>query len=137
MSSKSFSSRGKYLQLQENIANPLFRYKDTYPLLGLCVKAQQWYKQEGIPTKVKVCATVGVDELLQLAGVDAITIVPEDLEALRSSSRPLNEVTALSLFRDAPTEKLAYPSYIDDEVRYRIDFYSAEDGKAQLKLSQV
>ena len=115
------------------------RYRDIDPLLELCVRAQKWYRQESIPTMVKACATMGVDELLQLAGVDAITIIPGDLKELRSTDRFEKEVKALSMFDNTSTvrEKLSYPSYIDDEARYRMEFDAAEDGKAQLKLSQV
>jgi hypothetical protein len=103
------------------------------------VQAQQWYTQQSLPTKVKACATVGVDELLQLAGVDALTIVPDDLRALKSINRSEIEVNELSLFGAALSfqEKLAYPSYKDDEAKYRLDFDHVDDGKAQFKISQV
>jgi transaldolase len=114
-------------------------YEDSNPLLDICVQAQQWYTQQSLPTKVKACATVGVDELLQLAGVDALTIVPDDLRALKSINRSEIEVNELSLFGAAMSfqEKLAYPSYKDDEAKYRLDFDHVDDGKAQFKLSQV
>lgn len=114
-------------------------YEDSNPRLDICIQAQRWYTQQSLATKVKACATVGVDELLQLAGIDALTIVPDDLRALKSIDRSEVEVNELSLFSAVShTEgKLAYPSYIDDEAKYRMDFDHAEDGKAQFKLSQV
>ncbi|KAH8693798.1 hypothetical protein BGW36DRAFT_345612 [Talaromyces proteolyticus] len=114
-------------------------YKDGHPLLDLCVRAQQWYENQSLGTKVKACATMGLDELLQLAGVDALTIVPDDLRTLRSTHRPDEEVKALSLFtkKAAIKEKMEYPSYIDDQVKYRMDFDAAEGGNAQFKLGQA
>lgn len=109
------------------------------PLLNLCVRAQSWYTQQSLPTKVKACATVGVDELLRLAGVDALTIVPSDLRELQLTSRLGTEIHDLSLFQTVShvKEKMEYPSYMNDERRYRIDFDHVEDGKAQFKLCQV
>jgi transaldolase len=82
---------------------------------------------------------MGLDELLQLAGVAALTIVPDDLQALRSSHRSEGEASSLSLFtkKAITNEKLVYPSYIDDEAKYRVDFDAADGGRAQLKLGQV
>lgn len=81
---------------------------------------------------------MGLDELLQLAGVDALTIVPDDLQALRSTYRSEGKVSSLSLFTKAiNNEKLVYPSYIDDEAKYRVDFDATDGGRAQLKLGQV
>ncbi|KAJ5519850.1 hypothetical protein N7463_000303 [Penicillium fimorum] len=114
-------------------------YEDSNPRLDVCLQAQRWYTQQSLATKVKACATVGVDELLQLAGIDALTIVPDDLRELKSIYRSEIEVNELSLFKavSLPEGKLAYPSYIDDEAKYRMDFDHAEDGKAQFKLCQA
>jgi transaldolase len=115
------------------------RYQDNHHLLDLCVRAQQWYERSAIPTKVKACATIGLDELLQLAGVAALTIVPDDLRALQSTQRSEAEVARMSLFSKQAmrTENMSYPSYIDNEVKYRMDFDGAEEGRAQYKLGQV
>lgn len=115
------------------------RYKDGKSLLDLCVQAQRWYEESSIPTKVKACATIGLEELLQLAGVAALTIVPDDLKALQSTRRSQAEIVGVSLFsnRTIRTDKVTHSSYIDDEAKYRMDFDAAEDGRAQYKLAQV
>lgn len=61
-------------------------YWDEIPLLRLCVQAQQLYKKRSMNTKVKACATISVDEILQLAGVDALTIMPSDLQNLQKGT---------------------------------------------------
>ncbi|PYH42254.1 aldolase [Aspergillus saccharolyticus JOP 1030-1] len=114
-------------------------YTGSDPLLPLCVQAQRWFQQQSWPTKVKACATIGLNEILQLAGVAALTLVPDDLKLLQSSHKPADEVQSLSLFSDASAlqDQLVYPSYIDDEAGYRMAFARAEEGRAQLKLGQA
>lgn len=82
---------------------------------------------------------MGLDELLQLAGVAALTIVPDDLQALRSTRRSEEEASSLSLFTNEVgiNEKLDFPSYIDDEAKYCEDFGVVQGGNAPLKLEQV
>ncbi|KAL3470487.1 aldolase [Aspergillus californicus] len=114
-------------------------YKDSNPLLDLCVQAQKWYTQQSLPTKIKACANLGLDELLQLTGVDALTIVPDDLRALQRAYRDLDDVAKLSLFQaDVLAKDIGpYPAYIDDECTYRKDFDHTEDGQGQFKLAQA
>ncbi|KAL3459571.1 aldolase [Aspergillus heterothallicus] len=110
------------------------------PQLALVVQAQRWYSQASLPTKVKACATRGLDELLELGGVDALTIVPDDLRGLQAGTRSTAELEHMSLFRtmdDTRMARLAYPSYIDDEERFRMDFGYADQGDAQRKLGQA
>ncbi|KAJ5517205.1 Aldolase-type TIM barrel [Penicillium freii] len=114
------------------------RYSDEMPLLRLCVQAQQFYKKRSINTKVKACATLSVDEILQLAGVDALTIMPEDLENLQKGTGCVRLVENQSLFGDnSIPDDNDYPSYLDDESTYRLDFSRSGQGKGQYKLMQV
>ncbi|KAI9036021.1 Transaldolase [Aspergillus affinis] len=114
-------------------------YRDGATLLDLCVRAQRWYDQNYLPTKVKACANIGVDEIIQLAGVAAFTIVPDDLRLLDSTRRGESEIHSASLFNQQLTDaqKMDYTSYIDEESKYRMDFAHADDGSAQLKLGQA
>lgn len=115
-------------------------YHDENPLLELCVRAQAWFERNHLPTRVKACANVGIDEILQLAGVAAFTVIPDDLRLLESSFQEGREVRHMSLFMSQSEEEYAemeYPSYINEETKYRIDFSRAENGRAQLKLAQV
>ncbi|CEL01348.1 hypothetical protein ASPCAL00933 [Aspergillus calidoustus] len=115
-------------------------FVDPNPQLDLSAQAQRWYEAEGVPTKVKACATRGLDELLILAGVDAQTLIPDDLRGLQSTTRSMAEVAAMSLFKataDTRMAKMSYPSYIDNEEKYRMDFGYADEGNAQRKLAQA
>ncbi|RDW81580.1 Transaldolase [Aspergillus mulundensis] len=113
-------------------------YKDPHPVYTLSGRAQRWYRQHGIRTMVKSCATSGIDELLQLAGIDALTIVPDDLRELERGYRDADEVAAMSIVEDvAAEEKTEYPSYIDDEAKYRADFEKADEGRAIEKTAEA
>lgn len=113
-------------------------YWDEIPLLRLCVQAQQLYKKRSMNTKVKACATISVDEILQLAGVDALTIMPSDLQNLQKGTGCKRLTESQSLFGDnsIPGDS-DYPSYLDDESTYRIDFSRSGQGAGQYKLMQV
>ncbi|KAL5001724.1 aldolase [Aspergillus recurvatus] len=120
-----------------NLVEP--EYRDPNPVYDLSGQAQRWYRQHSISTKVKSCATVGVDELLQLAGLDALTIMPADLRALQSTYRDAGEVAQLSIIENGPQvgEKTGHLSYIDDEARYRADFERADEGRANAKTAEA
>ncbi len=115
------------------------RYRDPDPQLDLCVQGQEYYKRQSLPTKVKACSNANLDELLQVAGVDALTIIPDDLKALKSTYRNTKEVTDMSLFKAdrCGQNKPQDVSYINDEIKYRADFEHAQEGRAQAKLSEV
>lgn len=115
-----------------------YRYSDEMPLLRLCVQAQQFYKKRSINTKVKACATLSVAEILQLAGVDALTIMLEDLQNLQKGTGCICLTENQSLFGDnSIPDDNDYPSYLHDESTYRLDFSRSDQGKAQYKLMQV
>ncbi|KZN90777.1 Transaldolase [Penicillium chrysogenum] len=114
-------------------------YKDSNPILSVCVQAQQFYRQNSLPTRVKACVTLSIDELIMLAGVDALTIAPAVLKELAAIERPQEELDSMSLFaiNAKATEAVSYPSYIDSESQYRVEFAASEGGKAQFKTAQA
>lgn len=117
----------------------LFGYLDKNPIFYVCLKAQQFYHEKNLPTKVKACVTIGLDELLMLAGVDALTIMPDDLRELSKAERDETELTRISLFgeRSNSQQTADFPSYVDSERKYRVDFASSDKGQAQFKPAQV
>lgn len=116
-------------------------YQDNDPLLDLCVKAQQYYEQHSIPTRVKACSYASTDEILKLLGVAAFTVEPDTLDALALMRENEAELNARSLFRSQPVmngySKPSQTSYLNDEARYRIDFARSHEGKGQLRLYQA
>jgi transaldolase len=83
--------------------------------------------------------TLSIDELVMLAGVDALTIAPTVLKELAATERPQEELESMSLFAKTAkaTKDASYPSYIDSEDQYRVHFAAGEGGKAQFKTAQV
>ncbi|KAJ5827460.1 Aldolase-type TIM barrel [Penicillium robsamsonii] len=114
------------------------KYSDKSPLLSLCVQAQQFYKKRSMNTKVKACATISLDELLQLAGVDALTIMTGDLQNLQKGTGCKRLTEIQSLFDDDHiTDSSNYHSYLDDESTYRLEYSRSGQGAGQYKLMQV
>ncbi|KAJ5150795.1 Aldolase-type TIM barrel [Penicillium coprophilum] len=90
-------------------------YKDSNPIFGVCMQAQQFYRQNSMPTRVKACVTLNLDEIIMLAGIDALTITPQVLKDLAATERPQE----------------------GGRDQYRIHFAASEGGKAQFKTAQA
>lgn len=107
-------------------------HHDPEPIVGLCVEAQNYFEQHRIPTRVKACAAMTIDEILQLAGVTAMAIPTGQLDELASTNRPESEVESLSLFqvKGKTMEKM---SYVDDEEGFRAAFTAFAGGRGEAK----
>ena len=77
-----------------------------------------------------------IDEILQLAGVAAMTIPTGQLDELAATTRPESEVERLSLFKEKgkPVDKV---SYVDDEQKFGAAFASFSDGRGEAKTQDV
>lgn len=64
--------------------------------------------------------------------------MPEDLQNLQKGTGCIRLVENQSLFGDnSIPDDSDYPSYLDDESTYRLDFSRSDQGKGQYKLMQV
>ncbi|RDA86162.1 hypothetical protein CP532_3030 [Ophiocordyceps camponoti-leonardi (nom. inval.)] len=110
-------------------------YHDPDPILALVPRAQQYYKQHQVDTKVKSCAFMTIDEIISVAGVDAMTIPAEVLEELSSMTEVQEKLEARSCFSnvdgDGSVMKLERLSYIDDRVKFDRSFTTNGRGKAK------
>lgn len=120
------------------VANHMAKsYHDSEPVLALFLEAQQYYRQHGIPTKVKSCAFTTIDEILATAGVDAMTLPAEQLEELSSSTMTdysRESLEARSVFHRAaqqPPPSVPRRSYIDDKTKFDRAFTVNGRGKAK------
>ena len=77
-----------------------------------------------------------IDEILQLAGVAAMTIPTGQLDELAASKRPRSEVEGLSLLeaKGKPQEKVGY---VDDEEEFRAAFAAFSNGRGEAKTQDV
>lgn len=112
-------------------------YRDAEPVIGLFLQAQQYYKQHGIPTKVKSCAFMTTEEIISMAGVDAMTLPAEVLEELASTTDLEQNLEARSVFhasaQDLPlhTARLTRESYINDKAKFMRVHTTNGRGKAK------
>ncbi|MCJ1281404.1 hypothetical protein MMC26_000723 [Xylographa opegraphella] len=114
-------------------------YRDTDPILALCVDAQQYFEQYSYPTRVKACSVISVDEIMQLAGVAAFTIAPSLLRALSETKELEKMVAERSLFNNKiySAQSMQRTSFMDDEEKYREAFANRDSGKGQVKTKQA
>ena len=77
-----------------------------------------------------------IDEILQLAGVAAMTIPSGQLDELASKDRPESEVESLSLFR-VKGKAMEKMSYVNDEERFRAAFGEFAGGRGEMKSKDV
>ncbi|KAJ5738620.1 hypothetical protein N7493_001775 [Penicillium malachiteum] len=113
-------------------------HKDDDPVIELCVQAQMYYKSHNIPTRIKACSSGSLDEILQLAGVDAHTLELVEIDALARERRDRNILHSINLF-EAPNiissyGTAHYPSYANNEAGFRVDLAASRGGMSQLKL---
>jgi len=60
------------------------------PGVKLVTSIYQYYKHEGIPTKIMAASFRNIDEILELAGCDLLTIAPHLLKELLVSNQPIS-----------------------------------------------
>ena len=77
-----------------------------------------------------------IDEILQLAGVAAMTIPSGQLDELASTNRPESEVENLSLFR-VKGKAMEKTSYLNDEEKFRAAFTAFAGGRGEMKTKDV
>lgn len=77
-----------------------------------------------------------IDEIIQLAGVAAITIVTGQLDELASTYRPQDEVESLSLFR-GKVDSMEKMSYAGDEEKFRSAFSAFSEKRAEANTKDV
>ena len=116
-----------------------FRYRDTDPILDVCINAQRYYEQHSYNTEVKAASLLTAEEVVQLVGVASITIPPPLLEDLSKLEEPASQLAERSLFVGEPRDKefMERVSFIDDEEKYRKALRKRGNGKAERNIAQV
>ena len=137
-------------------------YHDPSPIFDVCVNAQRYYEQHSYSTRVKACAAVSVEQILQLAGVAAFTATADQLQELSTIEEPADKVVARSIFHRSATDEytngnpdgqvnrdtdgktnghqantMEKMTFVNEESKYRLAFAKSDGGKAQMKMTQV
>ncbi|CAK1356381.1 Transaldolase [Cercospora beticola] len=116
-------------------------YHDTQPIMDLFLQAQMYYQQHGVPTKVKSCAFMTIDEIITMAGVDAMTLPAEVLEELSNTKDTVDRLEEKSVFHaaaqslQAHSARLTKQSYIDDEAGFLRAYCTQGRGRAKTEDS--
>ena len=76
-------------------------YHDPNPIFDVCFNIQRYYEQHSYSTRVKACAAVSVEQIIQLAGVAAFTATADQLQELSTMEEPAGKVAARSIFHEA------------------------------------
>lgn len=82
---------------------------------------------------------MSIEEILQLSGVAAHTIPPQDLDILSSMQLSEEKLNSKSLFKNDSLSagNQERRSYLNDEAKYRLDFAASENGLGHGRLYQV
>ncbi len=116
------------------------RYTDGGPIIPLCLQMQKYYNKHSYKTRVKAAGLLSVEEAMQLAGIDSMTVAPDLLRTLSKKEEPENDVAGLSVFKNSynfPSNLLEPITFINDESKYRKAFAETEKTKGPMKTAQV
>ena len=114
-----------------------FSYHDKDPIIPLCVRAQNYYLQHGYPIKLKACSTLSVHEIIQLAGVAAITVMPDQLAELAALEMPESTLAGKSAVSEGAVVAEERKSFVDDEEAFRAASSRDGAGLGQMRTVQV
>ncbi|KAK5636063.1 hypothetical protein RRF57_011775 [Xylaria bambusicola] len=115
------------------------KYTDDGPYLDVPLEAQKYYQAYSYQTRVKAAGLNGVEEVLLLSGVEAITIPADVLKTLATTEADEEILKKKSLFNatEYQTLYLEKVSFIDDEDKYRKAFGKRDNGKGQERTTQA
>ncbi|KAL8833239.1 MAG: hypothetical protein Q9170_004403 [Blastenia crenularia] len=82
-------------------------YHDPDPIFDIIVEAQRYYEQHSYSTRVKACAAVNVEQILQLAGVHAFTAPADQLRELSTMEQSTTKLVQRSRFKEQLTKEPA------------------------------
>ncbi|KAK3167555.1 hypothetical protein OEA41_010682 [Lepraria neglecta] len=107
-------------------------YHDDGPILGHCLRIQQYYERHSYKTRVKAAGLLNVDEAMRLAGVTSLTLAPALIDTLSKSEEPEEKVVDLSLFKqetNSTGDEIERLSFLDDENKFRKTFAKRQGTK--------
>ncbi|KAL6837213.1 hypothetical protein V8C40DRAFT_229449 [Trichoderma camerunense] len=116
-------------------------YIDHNKAFAFCREAQAYYNAHNHRTRVLAASLTSVDEVLQLAGVNHITISPILLHALSRLDVSKTTKRPGQYFADEPAAKslnaLKYASILRDESAWKLAFTRSGFGTSEGKIIQA
>lgn len=131
-----------YVRQYRNMGKLTFtRYIDHNKAFAFCREAQAYYNAYNHRTRVLAASLTSVDEVLQLAGVNHITISPILLHALSRLDVSKTTKRPGQYFADEPAAKslnaLKYASILRDESAWKLAFTRSGFGTNEGKIIQA
>ncbi len=114
---------------------------DEYKAFNFCAEAQNYYKRTQAKTQVLAASLTSVAEVMQLAGVQHITISPPLLRELATTPADSWNTSAASVFSsstgDSSRTKDNFRDIINDEGAWRLAFARSGFGTSHAKIIQA
>lgn len=120
---------------------PKYRYVDQQKAFDFCREAQTFYNAQSSKTRVLAASLTSVEEVMQLAGVDHITISAALLKQLAGREASSWHSKVGDYFAQGPAAKsLAVEEYtrlFRDESAWRLAFTRSGFGSSEGKIIQA
>lgn len=117
------------------------RYVDDNKALDFCREAQAYFIANSCRTRVLAASLTSVDEVMQLAGVQHVTISPVLLKALASRAASGWDGALGAYFAKGPSVKswgaVDYAALARDESAWRLAFARCGFGASEAKIVQA
>ncbi|KAJ6786809.1 hypothetical protein PWT90_03860 [Aphanocladium album] len=116
-------------------------FVDEHKAFSFCAEAQAYYKEIGTKTQVLVASLTSIDEVMQLAGVQHITISPSLLEQLAATSTTSWQCSGTNILDNSSGLKSYsrddFKDIIHDESAWRLAFARSGFGTSHGKIIQA
>lgn len=117
------------------------RYVDEHKAFDFCREAQAYYINHSFRTQVLAASLTSVDEVMQLAGIQHITISPNLLNGLASTEMSSWDGKLGGYFAQGPDNKSwetrDYNALVRDESKWRVTFTRSGFGTSEGKIIQA
>ncbi|KAJ3491894.1 hypothetical protein NLG97_g5506 [Lecanicillium saksenae] len=116
-------------------------FVDEHKAFAFCAETQNYYKKIGTKTQVLVASLTSTDEVMQLAGVQHITISPPLLEELAATALDSWQSRSAIIFENRSGLKSYsrddFKDIIHDESAWRLAFARSGFGTSHAKIIQA
>ncbi|WZH45239.1 Transaldolase [Fusarium acuminatum] len=116
-------------------------YVDQNKAFDFCREAQAYYINNSLRTQVLAASLTSTDEVMQLAGIQHVTISPNLLNGLASTDLSAWNGKLGDYFAQGPTNKSSetkgYHTLVKDESAWRIAFTRSGFGSSEGKIIQA
>jgi transaldolase len=141
MSSRFISKLGKFDLPCDPQLSDKRRYVDENKAFDFCREAQAYYIGHSFRTQVLAASLTSVDEVMQLAGIQHVTISPNLLHGLVSTELSAWNGKLGEYFAQGPANKSwetkDYNALVKDESSWRMAFTRSGFGSSEGKIIQA